>query len=133
MSVNPDGADWFNKEWVKNIAFNNQNITKYDDILDGFGEDSNRLVTDILTLHSVDPYSLTAGQNESAENIVNRNVLCLWYGRQKDFDSANHWEKKRDQAKNALIELLDSDPANDRNATVAVSSSYRSSPLKDRT
>jgi hypothetical protein len=129
MSANPDGGDFFNKEWVKNTAFNNQNITKYDDILDGFGEDSNRLVTDILTLHSVDPTALSAEQTESAENIANRNVLCLWYGRQKDFDSANHWEKKRDQAKDALIALLDADPANDRNATVAVSSSYRTSPL----
>jgi hypothetical protein len=129
MSANPDGGDFFNKEWVKNTAFNDQNITKYDDILDGFGEDSNRLVTDILTIHSTDPQALDSEQTESAENIVNYNVLCLWYTRQKDFKSSERWEKKRDGAKDALIAKLDADPTNSTNKTVAVSSSYRTAPL----
>lgn len=126
---NVDGGDFFDKDKTKQaIPIENQ-VTKYDDVLDTFGEDSNRLVTDILTLHSTDPQALDAEQNASAQNVANYNTLCLWFTRQKDFNSVREWKDKFKTAKEALIAKLEADETQDTGQTVAVSSAYRTSPL----
>ena len=127
--VNADGGDFFDKDQVKDVIPMSQTLTKYDDVLDGFGEDSNRLITDILTNHATDPHTLDAEAVESASNFVKYNTLSLWFTRQKDFASAKQWANMAMVAKDALITKLDADPTQGTNTTVAVSSTYRTSPL----
>lgn len=131
MSANPDGGDFFDKDQVKNSIPMNQNVTKYDDVLDQFGEDSNRLITDLLTLYATDPQTLDAEQSESASNFVKYNTLSLWFTMQKDFASAKQWANMAMASKEALVAKLEADDTQTLNTTVAVSSSYRTSPLKD--
>lgn len=131
MSANADGGDFFDKDHCKlMIPIVNSN-TKYDEVLDVFGEDSNRLVTDILTLYATDPQTLDAEQTESAQNVANYNVMCLWFTRQKDFNSVREWKEKFKTSKEALIAKLEADQTQDTGKTVAIASSYRTSPLKD--
>jgi hypothetical protein len=132
MSANPDGGDYYNKEQVKDLASIKQESTKNDDVLDQIGEDSNRYVGDLLFKYSADSDDLTDANKASATNIANYRTTKLWKLKQADYEGVREWKIAQKDAEKALISRLESDVTNTKSTPVAVSTSYRTQPLKNR-
>jgi hypothetical protein len=131
MSVNPDGGDYYNKDEVKPLCNIKAESTKNDDVLDQLGEDSNRYVGDLLFEYHADSDNLTSTLKASATNIANYRTAKLWNLKQKDFEAVKEWKQAQNDAEKALISRLQKDITNTKSAPVAVSSSYRTSPLNN--
>jgi hypothetical protein len=132
MSANPDGGDYYNKEQVKDLASIKQESTKNDDVLDQIGEDSNRYVGDLLFKYSADSDDLEDQDKASATNIANYRTVKIWKLKQADYEGVREWKIAQKDAESALISRLESDVTNTKSAPVAISSSYRTQPLKNR-
>jgi hypothetical protein len=132
MSANPDGGDYFNKDQTKDLLAVGQESTKYDDLLDQLGEDSNRYVGDILFKYSADSDDLQDSDKASATNIANYRTAKLFKLRQADYEGVREWKQCQKDAEKALISRLESDVTNTKSTPVAVSTSYRTQPLKNR-
>jgi hypothetical protein len=131
MSANPDGGDYYNKDQVKELCTIKAESTKNDDVLDQLGEDSNRYVGDLLFKYSADSDDLTDANQASATNIANYRTTKLWKLKQADYEGVREWKIAQKDAEKALISRLESDVTNTKSAPVAVSTSYRTAPLKN--
>ena len=131
MSANPDGGNYFDKSQTKELIAVTQESTKYDDLLDQIGEDSNRYVSDIFFKYNADSEAMTDKDKASAINIANYRTAKIFKLRQADYEGVKEWKANQKEIEDALISRLESDVTNTKSATVAVSTSYRTQPLKN--
>ena len=130
MSVNDDGGDYYDKSSVKKLINVSDESTKYDEVIDQLGENSNRYVGDLLFKYTDDSDALTNADKASATNIANYRTAKLFKLRQADYEGVREWKACQKDAETALIDRLSSDDDNTKSVTVAVATSYRTSPLK---
>ena len=70
-------------------------------------------------------------QNILALNIANYRTVKIWKLKQADYEGVREWKIAQKDAEKALISRLESDVTNTKSAPVAVSTSYRTLPLRN--
>jgi len=130
MSANVDGGNYYDKSKVKKLINVSDESTKYDEVIDQLGENSNRYTSDLLFKYVENSDALTDADKAGAENIANYRTAKLYKLRQADYEGVKEWKACQKDAETAMISRLESDDDNPKSVTVSVASSYRTSPLK---
>lgn len=123
------GGDYANIDWLKDkLKIDDED--EDEDLMNAV-EAANRFTEDLVTIHA-ETVPLTDEQKKSAEGVANAEAMRDYKLTKLAIDASKEWRYVRDERVKALIAVLSSDPTNSQNDVVAVSSTYRSEPLKSR-
>ena len=118
---------------IKKLCDIDQATTKYDSDIEDAKDSGNRYLGDILFKYA-STLPLTDDQKTSAHWVVNyHGVLIYKMSRSAPAEVLKGWKDLRNESKEALIEKLKAQPeTNTQSAVVAVASTYKTQPLKQR-
>jgi len=124
-------GDYADLKWLKRKLFIGDEDEDPD--LDSAVEAANRFVDDILYRHAA-TLPLTGDLLTSATEVANADAMRDYKLTKQDIETSREWKATRKEKMQALTDKLDADPAtNTQSETVAVTSSYKTTPLKTRT
>ena len=104
-----------------------------DPDLDDSIEAANRFVDDVLSRNSATIPVTDPDLLSSAEFVANAEAMRDYKLTKQDIETSNEWRKTREERIKALLDKIhDNISDNSQGQFVAVSSSYRSEPLKSR-
>ena len=130
MSKDNTGGDYYDQSQTKHILNIPQANSKYDEVVDEFGEDANRELGDWLSAKGANPDALTGSQLQSARNAANYDASYKFKVRQGDFEWAKELKAMRKDARDSLEAKLSTDiTTNTQNDLPVVVSSYQTSPM----
>jgi len=123
-------GDYADLKWLKRKLV----ISDEDDDpdLNASIESANTFVSDILFRHSA-TLPVTGDLKTSAGDVANCEAMRDYKLTKQDIETSKEWRAARNEKSKGLIARLDADPnTNTQGAFVAVSTAYKTEPMKSR-